>query len=60
MNGSYPHENLIYKGWVTQGFLVYYQKGTPDEIWDLIVRDLKWIQDQLHSFNQKNLSRKFC
>ena len=53
-------ENLIYKGWVTQGFLVYYQKGTPDEIWDLIVRDLKWIQDQLHSFNQKNLSRKFC
>lgn len=42
-------ENHEYYEWVTQGFLIKYQKGTPDEIWDLIVRDLKWIQDKLHS-----------
>ena len=41
-------EDLIYKYWTTQGFHTFYQTGTPDEIWELLVRDLKWIKDQLY------------
>ena len=43
-----PAEDLTYKDWVNSlGFYIKYQKGTPDEIWELLVRDLKWIQQTL-------------
>ena len=39
--------DLTYKDWNTQGFDIKYQSGVPDMIWQLIVRDLKWIKDEL-------------